>query len=363
MTEAFVDLSRINANYTLLSKRYDAYCVVKSDAYGHGLLPVARSLYSVGARRFAVVEGRDALTLLSHLKSLETLLLQAPPDALLPALIARGAVFSLSELSFAKRLSAVAASLHKRVRCHVALNSGMNRLGLSLSPSDAQETMRAVRHILCMPQLSVEGVYSHLAASAADAYTAMQTQRFFAALSEIGAMRAEMRVRAPLVFHLSATANLSRAALFPSGVVPRVRVGLALYGYGTSGVQPAMALFADVLGRFFLRRGESVGYGMEYTAPYDMQTAVVGIGYADGLPRLHGGIAFYHEDALLPVLGRVSMNHTVVALPRDVALQRGDRVTVFRPDGASLLALSAATDRIPYELLLMGSRAYRIYKK
>lgn len=363
MTEAFIDLSRINANYTLLSKRFCAYCVVKSDAYGHGLIPVARSLYGSGARRFAALEGRDALALLSRFRGVEVLLLQPQPDALLSPLVMRGAVFSVSEFSFAERLSKVAARLGKRARCHIALNSGMNRLGMSLSPDDGEMTLHAVSHILRMSPLLVEGVYSHLACRPYDAYTDLQERRFLAAVAEINAIRARLSLRTPLALHLSATANLSRAPVYPEGVSPRVRVGLSLYGYGAEGVLPAMSLSAPVLGVFVLRRGEGVGYGIEYVATEDTRTAVIGVGYADGLPRLHRGMAFYCGETLLPVLGRISMNHTVVALPKETELQRGDRVTVFDRDGASLTALCAATDTIPYEVLLMGNRAHRVYKK
>jgi alanine racemase len=143
---------------------------------------------------------------------------------------------------------------------------------------------------------------------------------------------------------------------------PAFRVGLSLYGYGASGVLPAMALYARVVGGFTLRRGERVGYGGTYRAPCDTYTAVLSIGYADGLPRIHRGMTLYTEDGRpLSVLGRVSMNHTVVRDAGEARLSREDRVTVFGMDGKSLLALSESGGRIPYEMLLMGSRARRTY--
>ena len=359
MTEATVDLSRINANYHLLSLRYPTYCVLKSDAYGHGILPVLHSLFSVGARRFAVTDSCDALQLLRARRGIEVLLLQMPPRAALDSLIASGATFALSDYASAEELSRRAAALSMRARCQIAFNTGMNRLGFSLSPDDETTTLHAVAHILSMPALSVTGVYSHLAFSPAASEAKRAEKRFLSAVSYLTRHRAG---EAPLSMHLYASGGAGRTLPALPYTQPCLRVGLSLYGYGAAGVLPAMALYTRVLGSFTLRKGERVGYGGTYRAARDTYTAVLSSGYADGLPRIHKGMTFYAEDGRpLSVIGRVSMNHTVVRDTGDKRLQREDRVMVFGMDGATLPSLAESGARIPYEMLLMGSRAVRTY--
>ena len=253
MTEATVDLSRINANYTLLSKQCSAYCVLKADAYGHGILPVFRSLYGVGARRFAVTDGTDALLLLSEKHDIELLLLQMPPTALLGALIGAGATFALSDYASAETLSRAAASLSLRAQCHIAFNTGMNRLGFSLAPDDETATLHAVCHLLRLPSLAVTGAYSHLAFPPNAEEARRAKARFLFALSHLVK---SYRGEAPLSVHLYASGGAHLSPPYIPHTRPCLRLGIGLYGYGASGVSPAMALYTRVLGSFMLRKGE-----------------------------------------------------------------------------------------------------------
>ena len=359
MTEATIDLSRINANYTLLSKRYSSYCVLKADAYGHGLLPVFRSLYRVGARHFALTDAADAVRLLSERSDAEILLLQMPPRTYFDTLLSLGATFSLSDDASAEELSRFAARRNIRAKCHIAFNSGMNRLGFSLSPDDETATFHAVSHLLRLPMLSVRGFYSHLAFPPTEAASRKAKTRFSSAVSYLMKQYAE---KTPPAVHLYASGGTSVPPPDLPFCRPFLRTGLALYGYGASGVLPAMALYTRVLGGFTLRKGERVGYGGTYRAKSDLYTAVLSLGYADGLPRLHNEMTFYAEDKTpLCVIGRVSMNHTVVKDITKPRLSREDRVTVFDRDGTTLPSLAEASAKIPYEILLMGSRAVRTY--
>ena len=359
MTEATIDLSRINANYNLLSKRYSSYCVLKSDAYGHGLLPVFRSLYRVGARHFALTDAEDACLLLSEKSDVEVLLLQMPPRNTFDALLSLGATFSLSDFASAEELSRRAASRAIRAKCQIAFNTGMNRLGFSLSPDDETATFHAATHLLRLPMLSVRGFYSHLAFLPTEAASRKAKTRFASAVSYLMKHYTE---KTPPAVHLYASGGASVPPPTVPFCRPFLRMGLALYGYGAMGVHPAMALYTRVLGGFTLRKGERVGYGGTYRADKDLYTAVLSAGYADGIPRLHNGMTFYAEDGTaLSVIGRVSMNHTVVKDSTKTRLRREDRVTLFGADGKTLPSLAERGAKIPYEILLMGSRAVRTY--
>lgn len=346
MTFARIDLSRINANYSLLSKRNLVIPVLKSDAYGHGLFAVASSLYAIGARLFAVFDDREAFSLLSHLGDAEVLVLGGYTGDLPPAYRTR-VIYALSSLADAAHIP----TGDTPTRVHVTLNTGMNRLGLSLHPSDLDHTLSDVASLLCDPHILVTGIYTHFPVPPTDPHFAEMKHRFLVAAEAIRALAPD------LLFHAAATPTLEDAILPPIFHHTAVRAGLALYGYGTPGVLPAMTLSAPVIGRFFVRAGETVGYGADFTAERDTETAVIAVGYADGIPRLHRGVCLY-DGRRFPVLGRISMNLTVIGgegLP-----PVGEWVTLFG-DGYTADALASDTGSIPYEILLAGRTAHRSY--
>ncbi len=354
MIRATVDLSRINVNYTCLSNGKDAYAVVKSDAYGHGLLAVSRSLLRAGCRRFAVASAAEAHALLARLPECEVLLLSPPPASEMRALYEAGAVFSCGSRAFAERLASLAAG-GPPARVHLALNSGMNRLGFSLSPPDFAATLSLLLRILLSPRLSVEGVYTHFAAGRDDPHTARQVKRFFLAASHLFSRRPE------LLFHAAATANLSLPLPLPQGAHAGVRIGLGLYGYGDARVRPAMSLTAPVIATGLLHRGEAVGYSQTYRARETHETACIACGYADGLPRLSGGSVLRSRNGVkLPILGRVSMNLCTVDARR-TRLSVGEPVTLLDFSGKCMRSITEISGCSPYELLLMGRHADRRY--
>lgn len=346
MTLATIDLSRINANYNLLSKRNFVIPVIKSDAYGHGLSAVADTLFSVGARLFSVFDENEATALLSRLTGAEALILGGYVKGLPQALQTR-AIYAISSLADAARIPKGDVP----TRVHVALNTGMNRMGFSLHPDDLDETVTAIQSLLKNSDLRVTGVYTHFPVPPTDPHFPKMKQRFLVAVEHI------LSLAPDLLVHAAATPTLNGNILPPDLPHTAVRAGLALYGYGTGGVLPAMTVEAPMIGRFRVRKGESIGYGADFITASDIETAALAVGYADGLPRLHTGVCLY-RGRRFPVLGRVSMNLTVIGgegLP-----PVGEYVTLFG-DGYTAYDLARDTHSIPYELLLMGSRARRRY--
>ncbi len=356
MSLATVDLSRINDNYSCLSKGKSLFAVVKSDAYGHGLSRVADTLYAAGARQLAVSDGADALYLAKICPMADILLLVPPPRELLLPLLSAGVILPVADPLFAEAVAVSARGMRRAARVHLVLNSGMSRLGFSLSEADFVTTLSLLLRLLSIPEIHVEGAFTHLAEPPDAPRTQLQLLRFFSAAEEL------YRRDASLLFHFAATPMLSYR--LPPELPPMrfaARVGLSLYGFGTEGVRPAMTVEARVTGRYLIRRGERVGYGDTKPLPVTTETAVVDIGYADGLPRLSEGAFFLDENgSRLPILGRVSMNQTVLAVG-DSALSVGDRVTALDPNGIIMSSLVRASGAIPYELLLMGNRMSRRY--
>ncbi len=356
MNTAFVDISRINENYSLLSKRKEIYCVVKSDAYGHGLLPVAEALFDSGARRFCVVYPEEGMTLLRRFAGSEVLFLTLPDAAFLPSLAEAGAVFSVSDAESAARIAFLGQGARSPIKVHIALDCGMSRLGFSLTDGAYEQTVETVTAIAAQRGVRVTGAYSHLPVQEGHLYDRCLS-RFFRAVTDLSSRLPDA------VFHLAATPTYGRRML-PRALSARTlsRVGLALYGYGFPGVRPAMTVRSAVARASTVPLGEAVGYGGDCVLDRDRPMATVAIGYADGMPRLATGAFFTSGGVRLPIAGRISMNLTTV-FADGISLRVGDTVTVLGPEGEETEALCRASGRLPYEILLMGSRMKRVLLK
>ncbi len=351
--EAHISLSALRANYRrvkAISAPAKVFCVVKADGYGHGAARVALALSKEGAELFAVARLSEALALRKVLPRAELLILGHSPPESAPLLTSMHLIQTVGGLSYAKALAAAAPA---PVRIHLKLDGGMGRLGLSLS----DKGLREGAEILSMPRLSPEAVLAHLP-TADDPRDPSSFRR----IGEVRAAASSLPRRLPL--HILSSAGLLR---FGSLGMPFVRSGILLYGYAPSdrltaeGFLPVMRLYAPVLAVRTLCAGESVSYGSRFIAPTDMQTATLGIGYADGLPRSLSGASFLLGGRPIPILGRICMDMTVCHIPNGFSIREGDLLPIFGEDCAQLSHLSRAAASIPYELLsALTARVSRI---
>jgi alanine racemase len=271
----------------------------------------------------------------------------------------------LSE-EYAAALNANARSASVCVRVHVAINTGMNRIGLDARSSE--EFLRAADALLRIKEMSgieVSGMYTHF--STADEETPVGEEATARQLARYRALREEIERRGMYVpFHHvcnSAAAVRGVAELFDGA-----RLGILLYGVypalSSLPLQPVMRLCARVVHVFRLPAGERVGYGGEYCAETEKTVAVIAIGYADGWLRAYRGACVrVHADAGdfdAPVLGRVCMDQCMLDVTgKEVRI--GDTVTLFGADRAQLASLSERAGSIDYEgLCLVSSRVLRV---
>ena len=356
------DLARLVGNYRRLARRAasegaDPIAVVKADAYGHGMRPVARALYLAGARRFAVAELAEGVRLRPVVGDSEILVLgPIPPEG--ARLAARaGLTATVYSIECAKALSQALGDA--RLAVHIKLNSGMNRYGFPLEGEALDKTVRAVLTAAAMPALRPTGIYTHLAAADEDAsLTDAQLLRLEGALSALAARG----LRLP--HHTAASAAmLSRGALGGGAV----RLGLSLYGYAPTGdgagLLPVGRLVAPLAQVYTLPAGARVGYGGTYTARGGERIGILTVGYADGLPRGAAGARVRVAGRPCPIVGRVSMDSAAVLLPPDLPVGDGHLATVFGEETSDLFALAGAAGTIPYEILArLGPRVERMYK-
>ena len=355
-----VDLSRLVGNYRLLTSRLlacgsEPIAVVKANAYGHGQEAVAGALAAAGATRFAVSSLDEGLALRRTLPFAEILVLGYVPPAGIGEAARAALTLSIHSLGYAKTVSHLAG---RPISVHIKLNSGMNRAGFPLHPAAFDASIEGVLAAAALPALRPSGIYSHLATAedGGSPHTARQLARFRAALLALS------RRGLVLPAHLSATAAVL------GGTLPAfrfARLGLGLYGYTPTGedagLLPIARLSADIVESYTLPRGEAVGYGATYVTTRRERLGILGIGYADGLPRAAEGAYVRVGGVPCPLVGRISMDASAVLLTG--APRHARTALIFGERADDLYRLAARCGTIPYEILSrLGNRVVREYR-
>jgi len=333
--------------------------VVKGNAYGHGLVPVARAIEPY-ATRICVYGIAEALALREGGVTAPILVLgPIPPDALDDAVAARLEVALWSAGEFLRRLADAARKRERRVAVHVKVNTDLNRLGF-----EPHELLGALEGLLRVPEIELAGIFSHLASAEEldSPYTMHQLHAFERALAHAKPLL-ERRNAAPLR-HIAASAA---AMLWPQTRLDMVRYGIALYGLWPSqqtrdalaeaaiDLRPALSFHSQIIVTRTIAAGASVGYGGSFHAPREMRIGVVPAGYADGVPRaLSNRGRFIVDGALCPIVGRVAMNMTEIDLTAAPNARAGSRVTLLGNDGGASVSAddwAAWSETINYEIV------------
>ncbi|MGN0983477.1 MAG: serine racemase VanT catalytic subunit, partial [Gemmiger sp.] len=331
--------------------------VVKADAYGHGARPVSRLLQREGVRDFAVACLQEGIALRKGGIRGAILVLGWTDPRLAPLLARWRLTQAVTSLEHGQALAASGC----RVRVHLALDTGMHRIGM-----DARDH-EALARLYALPGLRITGVFSHLCVSddlspEGAAFTRRQAETFREALAWLkGQGLAAGRV------HLLASYGILNT---PESSFDLVRAGIALYGVYSDdtptrrplALQPVLSLKARVALVRALAPGESAGYGLAFTAARPARLAVLAIGYADGLPRClpqQGGRVLLH-GASCPMVGRMCMDQLLVDVTDAPAVTAGDTATLIGRDGDSHIPVEEVARRcgtISNEILSrLGSR-------
>jgi alanine racemase len=223
--------------------------------------------------------------------------------------------------------------LHKPVRIHLELNTGMNRLGLSTT-----ELPGYLQTIKKYPNLMLEGVMTHLADAdneLDDTFTKQQVKKFDYAVDSI-----KKSGFTPRYIHIAQTAGSTKVK---SNYANAIRLGIGLYGLNPlnktdnrykdlQSLKPVLELKSTIIKIIELKKGDKVSYNGIYTAPRDMKISVLPLGYYEGVPRELSNKGVVTCGKLeLPIIGKICMNHTMIRL--GVAkLKVGDEVTVISRD-------------------------------
>ncbi|TNC20651.1 alanine racemase [Georgenia sp. 311] len=367
---AVVDHAAIRANVERLravAGRAEVMAVVKADAYGHGLLPVARTALAAGATWLGVAQLGEALGLRAAGVTEPLLTWIYAPGAPLTDAVAAGIDVSAAAPWALEELAAAAVRAGRPARVHLKADTGMGRGGARPEAWDGLVDHAA--RLAAEGTLDVVGVWSHLARGDEPeaSTTAEQVAAFRAALAVVS--RAGLH---PAVRHLAAS---SGTLFHPETHFDLVRPGIALYGLSPApdvaspvdlGLRAAMRLEADVILTKDVPAGTRVGYGHTYATPEAGRLALLPLGYGDGIPR-HAGSTGPVQLAgrRARIAGRVSMDQIVVDLGPGADVAPGDVAVLFGDarDGVPTAEdWAAAAGTIGYEIVTrLGTRVPRTH--
>lgn len=368
-----IDLDAVRHNVRVLRERSgpaQLMAVVKADAYGHGLLPVARAAQQGGADWLGVAQLAEGLALrAAGITGPLLSWLTVPGDAFGPALEA-GIDLGVSSTWALEEIAAAARVTGRTARVHLKLDTGLSRNGVSLR--DWLDLVDATLKLAAEGVVEPVGAMSHYAFADAPQHPTVQAQTAaFTAAVELAETRgARFEVR-----HL---ANSAATLTNPGAHFDLVRPGLAIYGLSPIpdlasaaelGLRPAMSLLARVALVKRVEAGAGVSYGHTYTTPADTTLALVPLGYADGVPRHAGNVGPVGiRGRRYRIAGRVCMDQVVVDLGdpgNQAGVSPGDVVELFgdgRSGGPTAQDWAEVVDTISYEIVTrLGLRLPRYY--
>ena len=358
-----VDLGKLKTNLqnelNSVPKGTKVFAVVKANAYGHGLVKVAKSEIEFGASGLCVATLDEALEIRNSGVEAPILVLGIIPVKYAKVAAQANISVTVGDLDWLK----VAVQIRTtNLRVHLGIDSGMGRIGFQ-----TKDDLIAACNFLNEHQEAFipEGLFTHFATadSPDENYFEKQVQRF-----------KEMSTDLPTKFTYVHCANSATALWHKDLAINMVRYGIALYGLNPSQtditslpykLEPALSLYSELVFVKKIKAGQSVGYGATYTAKEDEWIGTVPIGYADGwLRRMQGSDVLINGQRCQNV-GRICMDQFMVRLPKELPV--GTKVTILGKDGnQEITATDAAkyAGTINYEILCsLSERLPRVYKK
>ena len=360
-----VSLGALRRNYARISEATAPSLVIsvlKANAYGLGVRPIAETLAKAGTAAFGVAELNEAEELIDS--GLPVLILGGVLPDEIPAAVEMGAVLPVTDPATAEAISRESRRRQTITTCHFLVDTGMGRLGIL-----AKDAVEVITRAVNLPGLNCAGIYSHfpMAYAADNVVTRKQINYFIALLKTL-----ESR---DIAFDWRHIANSDAINNFPETCKPPfncVRTGINLHGsFEMEGqrslqLESVLTLKTKLVAVRRLPAGMTIGYGCTYTVPEDMPVGTVSAGYADGLP-----LALSNKGHVLvkgrpcPVLGRVSMDYTTVSLKNCPDAVPGDEVICLGgtgPDAISVEEWARTKGTHAYDIICsFGTRVERKY--
>lgn len=340
--------------------------VIKANAYAHGAVEVAGVLLQSGINRFAVAVLDEAIELRKNRIEVPIMVLGIIPHTLLEPIVDYNIEPVVPSYNYADKLSKLAKSKNKKIKIHIALDTGMGRIGFPISSDSVEE----INKISKLPNLEIQSLFSHFStADEADkAYSYEQFRKYKLLYEEL--MNKNIRINMRTISNSAAIMEL------PDTYCDLVRPGIIMYGYYPSGevdksqlsIKPVMTLKASVVYVKTLEKGDYIGYGRKFKCSRKSIIATLPLGYADGYTRrLSGKAKVIINGKFAPVVGNICMDQCMIDVTDVGEVNLGDEVIIIgEGDGLKFNAddIAEIIGTISYEVLCMiDRRVPRVYIK
>ena len=360
-----VDLDRFAANLravrSIIGPAREILLVVKADAYGHGAVEIAEAAAREGVAKLGVATLHEGIQLRRAGTSLPIVVLSPLLPSEIEEAVAHALDPSVGDLAFASALSREAERCGRPVRFHVEVDTGMGRTGVR-----DDEAEGFLERALALPGLRLASLYTHFPdADGADlTFASAQVARFSALLERLAARG----IRPPRVH----AANSAGTVNLPGGLYDWVRVGLVAYGHAPprcdAGIrlQPVMSFKSRIVQVRDHPAGTPISYARSCVTARPTRAGVVAVGYGHGYSWLLSNRgAMLVRGRRVPILGRVTMDLTMVDVTDLPGVEVGDEVVLFGDQGDAVLPIEEVAEgsaTLPYEIMCtIGKRVTRIF--
>lgn len=358
-------LHNMNEMHKMLNPDTQMAAVIKTDAYGHGALGIAEAIENLPYLwGYAVATAEEAEKLILDGRKKPVLILGISFADQFEKIINYGIHPAVCDLETAQKLSEIAVSKDKICKVHVKIDTGMSRIGLQVN----EETAQIIEEISKMPNIEVEGIFTHFARADEEDKSAAQAQiELFLKMIDLVEKRG---IHIPIK-HCSNSAGIVE---LPQANMNMVRAGITMYGLWPSeevnknriSLMPVMSIKSHISFVKTLEPGRSISYGGIYVTESEKKIATVPIGYGDGYARSlsNKGYVLIHGRKA-PICGRVCMDQFMVDVTEIPEVKAGDTVTILGKNGdleITMEELGELSGRFNYEFAcLITPRVPRVY--
>ncbi len=361
-----VDLGNLTHNWReirrLVGPQVKILQVVKADAYGHGAIEVSNIALQNGATHLGVANADEGVQLRVGGIEAPVIILSPSIESEIPEIIKYNLTPSVSDIGFARELNRRLKKAGMKLPIHIEVDTGMGRGGTLYS-----EAFDMIREVSGLPQLNLEGIFTHLSSSEVenDEYNQMQWELFKDLLEKLE--------RSGISFPIKHMANSGGVLNFSRFHLDMVRPGIMSYGIYPSPELEAKAKLLPVMSfktRVMLLKefpaGHGIGYNRTYVTKGPTRIATIPVGYGDG----YGRILSNRSEVLIrgkraPVVGRVSMDMCTVDVTHIAGCEIGDEVVLLGRQGKEYISANEIAEKaqtISYEILCaLGKRAPRVF--
>lgn len=366
---AEIDLDAIAYNTRNIKKLIgdkDLIAVVKANCYGHGVIDIIPTLLENGVSRFAVAMISEALEIRDNKITAPVMILGFTPLYLGEELINNNIEQTVYDLDYAKELSKIALTLNKKAKIHIAIDTGMGRIGFLPN----EKSIDNITEICSLEGIEVIGIFTHFSTSD-EKDKEYSHEQFTKMLSVMDTLK-----KRGIDIPLKHVANSGAIIDLPDTYLDAVRAGIILYGYYPSdeidknnlALKPALTLKATITNVKTLEKDMYVSYGRTFKTSNETIVATIPVGYADGYLRKlaeNGKVIIKGEFA--PIIGRICMDQFMIDVTNIPDVKIGDEAILLgEKNGLKYNAddMAKKLDTINYEVTCMlKSRLPRVYIK